>query len=167
MKYEKFVESVNEILKDVDFDKLDSSCNGADKSYAAEILKRMHEAFLNIYGDGEPISDNEGMIDVPALIRGRETGHMAIGLVFLDLDSSCEHWGTDLFTPFGVLTHGSNQLDAREKAYLNDTFIPYDYWYTPTLSDDIHVNKNEMPEEVREMITAANLDVGHSATPEM
>ena len=167
MKHEEFIESVNEILKDVDFDKLDSSCNGDDKSYAIETLRRMHDTFCNVYGNGEPASDNEGMIDVPAVIRGRETGHIAIGLVFLDLDSSCEHWGTDFFTPFGVLTHGSNQLDAREKAYLNDTFIPYDYWYTTMLSNDIHVNKNEMPEEVSEMITAATMDMGHSAAPEM
>ena len=167
MKYEEFIKSANEILKDVDFDKLDSSCNGADKSYATEILNMMHKAFRSIYGEGEPVSDNEGMIDVPAVIRGRETGHMAIGLVFLDLDSSCEHWGTDFFTPFGVLTHGSSELRPEEKVYLQDMFVPYDYWYKPSIDGDIHVDFDNVPDDVKKLLDGGMAASLHMASPKI
>ena len=45
----KFINAVNSILEDLDFEELDQSCNGKDPSYAQEILQQMHQAFLNIY----------------------------------------------------------------------------------------------------------------------
>lgn len=47
---EKFIENVNQILHDVDFEKLDQSCNGGNPEYAKEVLGQMHEAFISAYG---------------------------------------------------------------------------------------------------------------------
>lgn len=46
----KFIENVNEILQDVDFEKMDQYCNGGNPEYAKEVLGKMHEAFISAYG---------------------------------------------------------------------------------------------------------------------
>ena len=44
---EKFIENVNRILGNVDYEKLDHSCNGKERKYAKEVLSQMHEAFIS------------------------------------------------------------------------------------------------------------------------
>ena len=149
---EKFIENVNSVLLNVDFERLDDSCNGEDKTYTKELLEQMHNAFVSAYGDGMIYGEDIEFIQLPAVICGRESGHIALGIVTIDLQSSGEHWGTFFLTPYGVLDQGSKNLDADEKEYIRKEFIPYDYWYTPKVYGDIHVDFNNIPIEVQELM---------------
>ena len=112
----------------------------------------MHNAFVSAYGDGMIYGEDIEFIQLPAVICGRESGHIALGIVTIDLQSSGEHWGTFFLTPYGVLDQGSKNLDADEKEYIRKEFIPYDYWYTPKVYGDIHVDFNNIPNEVQELM---------------
>ena len=61
----------------------------------------------------------------------RESG---FGIVFLDLQSSDEHWGTFFLTPQGVINQGAEKISKEHASYLKEVYIPYDYWYTATWS---------------------------------
>lgn len=149
---EKFIKNVNSVLLNVDFERLDNSCNGKDKTYAKEVLEQMHNAFVSVYGDGMIYGEGVEFIQLPAVICGSASGHVALGIVTIDLQSSGEHWGTFFLTPHGVLDQGSKNLDADKKEYIRKEFIPYDYWYTPKVYGDIHVDFNNIPNEVQELM---------------
>jgi len=104
-----YIERLNKILPTVDFTKLDESCNSADDSYAKDILKQMHDAFVETYGTDYLDSGYE-FVELPAIIQGRNTGHIGLGIVTLDLESSGEHWGTFFLTPRGVIDQGSEKM---------------------------------------------------------
>ena len=101
-KEQEFIDKVNEILDKTDFLLLNMSCNSENTSYAAEKLLAMHQAFEEVYGGGY-VDESYGMVMMPAVVRGRESGMQALALVTLDLESSGEHWGTTFFTPGGPL----------------------------------------------------------------
>ena len=150
-KQEVFIDELNKVLIKADFDKLDKSLNGQDNAYAKEILGKMHEAFVYAYGT-EPITeDNYEFLELPVIIRGRDTGHLALGTVTIDMESSGEHWGTVFVTPLGVLVQG-NSLSPQEGEYLKQEFIPYDYWYTPNVEGDIHIGFEDVPEQIKELL---------------
>lgn len=149
---EKFIENVNEILQDVDFEKLDQSCNGGNPEYAKEVLGQMHGAFISAYGCNYLERGGYGFVELPAVIRGRNGGHVTLGIVTVDLHSSGEHWGTFLLTPKGVLDQGSESLTEADRNYLRENFAPYDYWYTPTVGGDIHVDFENVPESVQSFL---------------
>jgi hypothetical protein len=44
-----YIERLNGLLKTVDFAKLDRSCNADDGEYAKDILKQMHDLFVEVY----------------------------------------------------------------------------------------------------------------------
>jgi hypothetical protein len=67
------IKNLNEILTNIDFAKLDVSCNTDEDSYAKETLKKMHDAFVEIYGTDYIDSDYE-FVEIPAVIRGRLPG---------------------------------------------------------------------------------------------
>ena len=90
-KEQEFIDKINEILDKTDFLLLNTSCNTENTSYAAEKLLAMHQAFEEVYGEGY-VDESYGMIMVPAVVRGRESGIQALALVTLDLESSGEHW---------------------------------------------------------------------------
>lgn len=152
-KNELFIDKINQILKSVDFKKLDESCNSEDKSYARTILDRMHDALVEVY-DTDYIDWSCGdFIYIPAVIRGEKSGHISLGLVNLDLQSSGEHWGTYIFTEKGVLDHGGKLSDA-QNTMLNAEYIPYQYWYTAYLPDDHHVDFDNVPDDVKGIISS-------------
>lgn len=150
-KSELFISKINQILKTVDFKRLDESCNGEDKSYARVTLDRMHDALVDVYGADYLDWRCGDFVDVPAVIWGEKSGHISLGLVNLDLQSSGEHWGTYIFTDNGVLDHGGKLSDAQNDL-LNTLYIPYKYWYTPYIPDDHHVDFNDVPEDVKQII---------------
>jgi hypothetical protein len=147
-----FIDNASDYLDIVDFLRLDHSCNSSDNGYAKETLKAIHDIFVDAYGTYSLDYDHE-YVTVPAVIRGRESGHIGIGLVILDLTSSGEHWGTFFFTPLGVINQGSQKIAEKESRYLSDTYGAYDYWYTVEIADDIHVDFDEIPYEISEMIS--------------
>lgn len=146
---EKFIENVNRILQEVDYEKLDQSCNGENPEYAKEVLGQMHEAFISVYGCNYLERGEYEFVELPAVIRGRNEGHVTLGIVTVDLHSSGEHWGTFFLTPEGVLDQGSESLTETDRNYLRKNFAPYDYWYTPIVEDDIHVDFENIPISVQ------------------
>lgn len=151
MQDEYFEKLNKDILPGIDFKKLHQSCQGPDKQYAKEVLKSLHDAFAEVYKTICLTAGDFEFVSVPAIIKTRNTGITAIGLVTLDIESSGEHWGTHLLTDKGVLDlHGEN-LSKAEKAYVSKNFIPYDYWYTVDLARDHHVDFENAPEEICEM----------------
>ncbi|MHB8061623.1 MAG: hypothetical protein ACYDG2_03140 [Ruminiclostridium sp.] len=101
-------------------------------------------------------------VDIPAVIQGRNTGHIGLGIVTLDLESSGEHWGTFFLTPMGVIDQGGEKMKPAESKYLSTVYIPYDYWYTVYIERDHHVDFDNVPEKIADM-----LNVCYSDQPEM
>ena len=149
-KEQEFIDRINEILDKTDFLLLNTSCNTENTSYAAEKLLAMHQAFEEVYGEGY-VDESYGMIMVPAVVRGRESGIQTLALVTLDLESSGEHWGTTFLTPGGPLVQGHAELTEEQKRAIREYYIPYDYWYTPLVERDHHVNFTDMPETVADI----------------
>ena len=152
-----FIDKLNVRLPTVDFVKLDQSCNSEDTTYAGEVLKLLHDSLVETYGT-DYLDDSHEFVELPAVIRGRNTGHIGLGIVSLDLQSSGEHWGTFFLTPKGVIAHGSENVSKDRAQYLKDNYVPYEYWYTATLERDYHVNFENIPEKVSELLNACNPD---------
>ena len=53
------------------------------------------------------VDESYGMVMMPAVVKGTESGIKALALVTLDLESSGEHWGTTFLTPGGPLVQGT------------------------------------------------------------
>lgn len=149
---EKFIENVNRVLYDVNYEKLDESCNGGNLEYAKEVLGKMHEAFFSAYGSYYLERDEYEFVELPAVIRGRNEGHVTLGIVTVDLQSSGEHWETFFLTPRGVLNQSGKSLPESDRNYLRENFAPYDYWYTPIVEGDIHVDFEDVPESVQSLL---------------
>lgn len=106
----------------------------------------------------------EGEHQMPSGMEGKVTGVDDIGqihvewengstlaLVTLDLESSGEHFGTIFMTPGGMMEQESSSLSEKQKQALAEYYIPYDYWYTPLVERDHHVDFTQMPEEVADI----------------
>jgi hypothetical protein len=96
-----YIERLNTILQTVDLARLDRSCNSKDNAYACEILKQMHGLFTEVYHTDSLDYEYE-FVDVPAAIRGRATGHICLGAVTLDLQSSASTAELVFIRPKGV-----------------------------------------------------------------
>ena len=150
IKQQEFIDKINEILEKTDFKLLNMSCNSENTSYAAEKLFAMHQAFETVYGEGY-VDEEYGMVMMPAVVCGRDSGIRTLALVTLDLESSGEHFGTIFMTPGGMMEQGSSSLSEKQKQALAEYYIPYDYWYTPLVERDHHVDFTQMPEEVADI----------------
>lgn len=144
-RMQEYAEKVNQILTDTDFKLLNMSCNSENVSYAAEKLLAMHQAFEEVYGEGY-VDESCGMVMMPAVIRGRNSGIQTLALVTIDLESAGEHWDTVFLTPGGPVGQGNKNLTKEQKEALSEYYIPYDYWYTPLVERDHHVDFTQMPE---------------------
>lgn len=69
----------------------------------------MHDLFVEVYGT-DYLDSNFEFVGLPAVIQGRNTGHIGLGIVMLDLESSGEHWGTFFLTPMGVIDQGGEKM---------------------------------------------------------
>ena len=92
---------------------------------------------------------------IPAVIRSRQNGKLCLGIVTLDLESSGEHWGTEFLTPYGIISQNDPNLDNDMKKYIREQYIPYDYWYTADVENDIHISFDDIPEAVADLIDTA------------
>lgn len=150
----RFIQSVNSILEELDFEELERSCNGSDPSYAQEILQRMHQAFLNIYRTDCLTDPGLSLVELPAVIRSKRTGEVTLGLVTLDLAASGGRWNTVFITPVGVLSQNKEKMSRIQRTFLLEKFMPYDYWYTPEVPCDVHINYDNVPYKVVRLATA-------------
>lgn len=151
----EFLQKMKEILENMDFQLLNISCNSDGTLYAAEKLLAMHLAFEEVYGEGY-VDESFGYVLMPAVIRGSRSGIHALGLVSLDLESSGERLGTTFFTPAGPVIQEDDALAEEQKLFVQVNYMPYDYWYTPLVERNHHVNFESMPESVaaiRKLVT--------------
>ena len=148
----EFIDRVNTILEDVDFAKLHKSANGHDQTYAMDTLKQLHQAFVDTYGTDCVTDRSLGFIDVPAVIRGRKAGEIFLGLVTVDLEGSGEHWNTNFFMEDGVADQSSIGEGNQWTADFLRRIGVYDYWYTPEIPCDIHVNFEYIPHRVEDLL---------------
>lgn len=148
-----YIEKLNkDILPKLDFEKLHESCKSTDKQYAKEVLKSLHDAFIDIYKTDYLTDSEYEFVRVPAIIKARQTGNVSIGIVTLDIESSGEHWGTVFFTDEGLIDAHDEVISKAEKEYISTNFIPYDYWYTIDVERDHHVDFKNAPDEICDML---------------
>lgn len=143
----------SKIFPKIDWARLGASYQTVEKDYAKSILKEMHDKFCEVYGT-DTIED-EYFIVALAVMKVRETRNVFIGLVQLDISSSSEHWGTDFITPYGVFNVEDEELNEKQLEYVR-SFIPYDYYYTINIPNDIHVDMDVIPDDVRDMLSYCN-----------
>jgi hypothetical protein len=160
-----YVEKIKrEILPGINYLQLDKSCNSGDRGYAAEVIRKLHDAFVDVYG-ADPPDESLGYISIPAVIRGRLNGRMCLGLVSLDLESSGEHHDTQLFTKFGVIDPDDPENSEVTNAFLDLNFRPYDYWYTVDIANDIHVDFCNVPPEAAKLLGTVRPDIQPGIEP--
>ena len=76
---EKFAQNMNAVLKNVHFVRLECSCMSTNKSYAGEVLKEMHGAFVKTYGTDYLDNGSYEFVSIPPQPGGG--GHHAGGHV--------------------------------------------------------------------------------------
>jgi len=152
-KTDQYVEHINShILPFIDYSELQASYD-TDMVYAKGILNRLHEAMVTVYG-GELLDEqdgDEGIVVIPGLVRGRDSGKLCLALLDLDLSSSGEHWGTAFLCKSGVISQNeafSNNAGASAMREAIKAYAPYDYCYTAVIPDDIHVDTMRLPVEL-------------------
>jgi hypothetical protein len=118
------------------------------------VLRDLHNAVEKCYGtssfDYGSCQDSEGFVTLPGIVRGKDTGKIAVVLVDLDLDSSGEHYGTNFLLDVGVVEQFPDNKKLADR--VERDFIPYDYCYTPLVLNDIHIDSDELPKELKEML---------------
>ena len=154
---EIFINNINLRLGEVDFKKVVESYKKPEFAEAKELLKLLHEEFCEAFGtsDVDELIDGEDVfIHLPAVMRSRETGELCVGLVYVDTESSGEHWGTAFAFSNGFVNQEdkdiNNPMVEERKA-----FGVYDYWYTPDYDGDIHSDRNYAPDEVKAILDYA------------
>lgn len=165
-KFKEYWTKVRDVLKGTDYRKLNVSCNSENTKYAAEKLLALHKAFEEVYGEG-CVDESYGMVTMPAVIHGRASQIYALALVTIDLESSGEHWGTTFLTPKGPVNQNEKTITQKQMDAIRKHFIPYDYWYTPLVENDIHINMAEMPEQVAAIRRAVDEMIIAGQEPEM
>ena len=133
-----------EVLFSCDFDRM------TDKEYAKELLREMTDEFREIYGADELTEDMDFVL-VPAVIKPQNVDRLYAGIVQLDLTSSGEHYATDMFTEYGVLSTDNEDLSLEAKQYLR-SLHPYEYYPTLPNPGDIHVDWSKCPKEVSDIV---------------
>lgn len=140
-----------------DFKKVAASYKTEDKLEAKELLKTMHEVFCSTHktdcvDDLDTVGDE--FVSLPAVIKSDKTGEICVGLVYVDIESSGEHWGTQFALSNGFYGDDTGSMTPEIKAE-RDEIGAYDYWYTPKFAGDIHVNFDDVPEDVQSMLDYA------------
>ena len=82
----------------------------------------------------------------------------ALGEEGLDVSSSGEHYGSSILTPIGMIEHDGSDLSPNQAELLRE-IVPYQYWYTPYIERDHHVDFDDLPPEVEEVLSYATVAV--------
>ena len=142
------------ILPFIDYERLQQSYDTEDKSYAKLVLNTLHEAAVKEYGSDRLICRGELEYAIlPGIIRSLGTGRVCLALLGIDLQSSGEHCETHFLTKYGVAIQGYIE-DEEILAYMQKMYSgEYTYAYTPTVIGDIHLDKNNLPEEIKDFLS--------------
>jgi hypothetical protein len=146
-----YADAVNrDVLPGIHWLGLKQSYANHDYEYPKAILKKLHDKFCEIYGT-DTLDDSYEFVLAPAVIKVRQSNDLMLGLVQLDISSSGEHWDTDFITPCGVFNQNDKESNDTQLKYIR-SFIPYDYFYTLDIPGDIHVDWDNCPGEVWELL---------------
>ena len=131
------------IFQFIDYDKLQESYE-TDMIYAMGVLNHLHKAMVEVYGSEqlEETDSEDEFVYVPGALCHLEKGYMCIAMFELDLSGQGEHWGTDYLCRAGIVSQ--DDKDEELKNLLNSIYIPYSYCYTADIPCDIHVNKDNL-----------------------
>ena len=156
-KLDRYIDHINtHILPLIDYSELNRSYHTPEKTYAKGVLNLLHTAMAEQYGSTQlSCGYGDGQEDyavLPGVIRGKKTGEIAVALLGIDLQSSGEHCETEALCRYGVVSQGDSRLPKQITEEFSAKFIPYDYGYTADVSGDIHVSKNELPDEIKEFL---------------
>lgn len=156
---ERFINHINvNILPFIDYNKLSQSYHTEDKAYAKGILNLLHTAMKEQYGTDMLVPSYASMEDdyavIPGVIQGKKSGEVPIALLGIDLASSGEHCQTDILCHCGIVSQGSSELPAPVLTQINAVYMPYDYSYTAKIPGDIHVDKNRLPDGIKEILSS-------------
>lgn len=156
-KLDRFIDHINaHILPFIDYGELERSYHTTEKTYAKGVLHLLHAAMAEQYGSTQLSCGYDGGQEdyavLPGVIRGKKTGEIAVALLGIDLQSSGEHCETEALCRYGVVTQGDSRLPKQVTEEFNAKFIPYDYGYTADVSGDIHVSKQSLPAEIKEIL---------------
>ena len=141
----------------IDFSKVAASYKTEDMHEAKELLKLMHDVFVSTHKTDcvdELDTVGDEFVSLPAVIKSDKTGEICVGLVYVDIESSGEHWGTQFALSHGFYGDDEGSMPPKEKGE-RDRIGSYDYWYTPTFAGDIHVSFENVPEDVQSMLDYA------------
>jgi hypothetical protein len=92
-----------------------------------------------------------GMLKVPGVVKVAD-GTLYPALLDIDCSSSGEHWGTVFFTPKGIYYDADDNPEVQQ---VTSGFVPYQYWYTPYMQCDCHVDWEASPLSALEMLENA------------
>ena len=157
MNYEPmnlYVDYINtKVLPKIDYGRLQEDYGTAEKAYAKSVLNALHQGVLEVYGTGTFDRDTAGgYVLLPGVVQSKATGELCIALLELDLQSSGEHCATDFLTRYGCINQNEPEMPEQVRKFLRETYGAYEYGYTATLTDDIHVDKGSLPQAMREML---------------
>ncbi|GHU59300.1 hypothetical protein FACS1894133_5770 [Clostridia bacterium] len=160
---EHYIDYINtNILPHIDYKQLQESYDG-DKKYAQEVLCALHDAVVKCYEmssfDSGDCQDSEGFVTLPGIVCGKNTGKIAVALLDIDLESSGEHWETNFLLDVGVVEQIPKNKALADR--LVRDFIPYDYCYTSLVLNDIHIDFDNLPKVMKDMLETFQ-DSGHN-----
>lgn len=150
-----YVDYINRnVLDRIDYARLQEDYQTKEKSYAKSVLNVLHRGILGSYGTEVFDRDTleEGFVLLPGVLQCRENGNVCIALLELDLSSSGEHCGTDYLTKYGCVSLREENLPEAVRQFLDDAYGTYEYGYTATIKDDIHVDKGTLPDALKEIL---------------
>ncbi len=143
-----YIDKINkEVMPCIEWVGMKNAYKHGDMSVPTDLLRMLHEKFVEAYGT-DSLDESLGFVTVPGLVESAD-GNIYPALLDIDTCSSGEHWGTQFFTHYGVLSGESDDAEVRD---IIRRFIPYKYWYTPSYEGDIHLNWDKCPENVKAML---------------
>lgn len=154
-KIDLYVDYINKnVLSKINYARLHEDYQTEEKAYAKSVLNALHQGLLKVYGtdyffwDG----DEDSFILLPGVLKSMENGNLCLALLELDLSASGEHWGTYYLTKYGCVTSGDEEMPKTVQQFLRETYGIYDYAYTALLEQDIHVDRDCLPDDMKEIL---------------
>lgn len=149
-----YVDYINaKVLPKIDYERLQTDYETAEKAYAKSVLNALHQGIQAVYGTETFDRDTAGgYVLLPGVVQSKATGEVCIALLELDLQSSGEHCATDFLIHYGCINQDEPEMPDQVHQFLQETYGAYEYGYTATLTDDIHVDKSRLPQAMREVL---------------